>query len=419
MRIYNTLTRKKEKFVPINEDMVTMYYCGITPYDKAHLGNARASVVGDLIFRVLRNEYGADHVKYARNITDIDDKIELKSKETGRTISNITSETIEWYHDNLNDLNVLLPSLEPRVSDNEEPMMDMITTLVEKKHAYITDSGDIYFDLSSFPEHGKLSRHNREDLIIGEEQSSQKRHPQDFVLWKENHQRFGWHIECSAMIKKHLGITIDIHGGGGDLRFPHHDNEIAQSEATNDAPLANYWMHNGMITVDGKKMAKSTGNFITVDEALEYYPGEAIRFYMLRTHYRKPLDWTWEGLEAAKGELDGLYRKMEGIGQISYAHKDVIKLLEDDLNTSGAITKLHESVPGMLRASGALMGILESDNWFIDTDVDIEWIEQQIQTRDSARLAKDYAMSDTIRATLLEKGIVLEDSGDTTIWRKK
>jgi len=427
--LYNSMSREKEKFKPIDDSRVTMYYCGITPYDKPHLGNVRASITGDMIYRLLRVFYKSENVIYARNITDIDDKIEAKSQETGRSAIDITNETIQWFHETMKVLHVLPPDLEPRVSDNEESMMDMINILLDKNIAYKSNNGDIYFELDKFPEHGKLCRHSREDLNINEEHSSEKKHPQDFVLWKENHQRFGWHIECSAMIKKHLGDTIDIHGGGGDLRFPHHENEIAQSETANGVPLANYWMHNGMITVNGKKMAKSTGSFITVDEALDRVPGEAIRFYMLKTHYRKPFDWSWDGLMEAKSELDGLYRKMQKrtyvkMGGVSV---QVLYALADDLNTPLVISELYKEADkeiSSLLDSAQLLGILNHtpEEWFHGTTkdslLDASSIEALIEVRKLLKENGDYESADITRDILLGQGIILEDKPDGTTWRK-
>ncbi len=424
IRLYNSMTRRKAEFKPIDPSRITMYVCGPTVYDTPHLGNARPAVIFDVLYRFLQHQYGYDSVVYARNITDVDDKIAAKSVETGRSVGEITSETIDWYHDDMEALNVKVPTVEPRVTDTLIEIDQFAGLLIEKDHAYRTASGDVYFDLSSFPEHGKLSRHNREDLNVGENQSSEKKHPQDFALWKENHQRPGWHIECSAMIKKHLGLTIDIHGGGADLRFPHHENEIAQSEAANGVPLANIWMHNGMITVNGKKMSKSLGNFITVREALEKYPGESIRFFMLKTHYRQPMDWTWEGLETAHKELNSLYRKAQVLANDSQtrliSYDPIVEILADDLNTPKLISYLHES--GDPFVVGRFLGLFQHrmDDWFkLGVNKDSTFIEDLVKQRDEARAKKDWKRSDQLRDRLHSMDVELEDSPDGTIWRRK
>ncbi len=401
-----------------------MYVCGPTVYSAPHIGNARPAVVFDILFRLLRHHYVDDAVHYARNITDIDDKIAAKSAETGNTVESITEETTEWYHRDMAALNVLTPTYEPKVTESMEEIHAFIEELIQKGHAYQEDGGDVFFDLSSFPEHGKLSGHKSENLQQGERQAAGKRHPQDFALWKENHQRPGWHIECSAMIRKHLGNTIDIHGGGADLRFPHHENEIAQSEAANGVPLAQFWMHNGMLTVNGKKMSKSLGNFVTVDEALDRYPGEVIRFFLLKTHYRSPLDWTWLGLEAARSELDGLYRMMYEqdndhttrlVNLISF-----MEALEDDLNTPLAIAKLHTS--GAIHHLGSRLGLMqyEPEDWFkLGVNIDTTFIDDLIAQRNDARANENWKRADQLRDRLHSLGVELEDSEAGTMWRKK
>ncbi len=424
IRLYDSMTRQKRDFQPQDPSRLTMYACGPTVYSEPHIGNARPAVVFDIRFRLLRHHYGEDAVHYARNITDVDDKIAAKSAETGIAVEEITQETIEWYHRDMAALNVLTPTYEPKVTESMEEIHAFIEELVQKGHAYQEDGGDVFFDLNSFPEHGKLSGHKREDLNQGEDQAPGKRHPQDFALWKENHQRPGWHIECSAMIRKHLGNTIDIHGGGADLRFPHHENEIAQSEAANGVPLANFWMHNGMLTVNGKKMSKSLGNYVTVSEALDRYPGEVIRFFLLKTHYRSPLDWTWAGIEAARTELDGLYRMM--YEQDNDHTTRVINLtsfmdaLDDDLNTPLAIVNLH--ISGAIRHLGNQLGIMqyEPDDWFkLGVNIDTTFIDSLIAQRDEARANKNWKRADQLRDRLHSIGVELEDSEAGTMWRKK
>ena len=401
-----------------------MYVCGPTVYDTPHIGNARPAVVFDVLYRLLRLHYGEEAVHYARNITDVDDKIAAKSAETGIAIETITQETTEWYHRDMAALNVLRPTYEPKVTESMEEIHAFIEELIQKGHAYQEDGGDVFFDLSSFPEHGKLSGHKRENLAQGMEQAPGKRDPQDFALWKENHQRPGWHIECSAMIRKHLGDTIDIHGGGADLRFPHHENEIAQSEAANGVPLAKFWMHNGMLNVNGKKMSKSLGNFVTVSEALERFPGEVIRFFLLKTHYRSPLNWTWSGLEAARAELDSLYRMMQ---EQNNDHKTRIvnltsfmEALANDLNTPLAIAELRKT--GAIRHLGRQIGIMmyEPDDWFkLGVNIDTTFIEDLIAQRDEARANENWKRADQLRDRLHSMGVELEDSIAGTMWRKK
>ena len=424
MQIYDSMTRRKRDFRPQDMSRVTMYVCGPTVYDIPHIGNARPAVVFDVLYRLLRLHYGEDAVHYARNITDVDDKIAAKSAETGIAIETITQETTEWYHRDMAALNVLQPTYEPKVTESMEEIHAFIEELIQKGHAYQEDGGDVFFDLSSFPEHGKLSGHNREDLVQGEGQATGKRHPQDFALWKENHQRPGWHIECSAMIRKHLGNTIDIHGGGADLRFPHHENEIAQSEAANGVPLANFWMHNGMLTVNGKKMSKSLGNFVTVNEALERFPGEVIRFFLLKTHYRSPINWTWSGLEAARSELDGLYRMMQAQDNDRMTRivnlTSFMEALANDLNTPLAIAELHKN--GAIRHLGRQIGIMmyEPDDWFkLGVNIDTTFIEDLIAQRDEARANENWKRADQLRDRLHSMGVELEDGATGTIWRKK
>lgn len=424
IRLHNSLTRRKAIFRPQDPSKLTMYVCGPTVYSEPHLGNARPAIVFDVLFRLLRHHYGDDAVHYARNITDVDDKIAAKAAETGMSIETITRETTAWYHRDMASLNVLTPTYEPKVTENMDEIIYFIDELIQKGYAYMADGGDVFFDLSSFPEHGKLSGHKSENLQQGESQAAGKRHPQDFALWKENHYRPGWHIECSAMIRKHLGNTIDIHGGGADLRFPHHENEIAQSEAANGVPLAKFWMHNGMLTVNGRKMSKSLGNFVTVKEALERYPGETIRFFLLKTHYRSPLDWTWEGVEVAHQELNSLYRLMK-IQDNDHTTRPinldgVLDALADDLNTPLAIAELHKS--GAIRHLGKMLGIMwyNPSEWVqLGVNFDTTFIESLVEQREKARVEKDWKRADQLRDRLHSMGVELEDSDTGTIWRKK
>ncbi len=455
IHLHDTLSREKRRFEPIDPANVRIYVCGPTVYDLAHIGNARPVVVFDVMVRLLRLVYGADHVTYVRNVTDIDDKINARAFERGITIRDLTNDTLDVFHDDIAALNALPPDIEPRATEYIDQMKAMIQTLIDKGHAYEKD-GHVLFNVPSMPEYGKLSRRKRDELIAGArvEVAPYKKDPADFVLWKPSDPekgepgwdsmwgfgRPGWHIECSAMSREHLGEVFDIHGGGLDLIFPHHENEIAQSRCAHDAPaMANYWMHNGYLMAEGEKMSKSLGNFYTVNELLQAFPGEAIRLLLLKTHYRQPLDFTKDGLVEAKRELDGFYQALRQTGSapietaLPQAFTDA---LSDDLNTPKAISLMHEALghankgdqtaQDTLRACGALIGLLQQDpeDWFkwqpagaaeglSDDDIDAK-----IAARTDARKNKDFATSDAIRDELQNAGIILEDGPGGTTWRR-
>lgn len=429
-----------------------MYVCGPTVYAFAHIGNARPFTVFDVLARLLRHIY--PNVCYVRNITDVDDKINAASSTQKETIADLTQRTTAAFHQDMAALGNLPPDIEPRATHHIPEMIDIIQTLIDKGHAYEVE-GHVLFSVASFPDYGELSRRNQEEMLAGArvEVAPYKRDPADFVLWKPSDEqtpgwdspwgfgRPGWHIECSAMSVKYLGKIFDIHGGGQDLIFPHHENELAQSRCAHDTPVfARYWMHNGYLTIQGDKMSKSLGNFFTVRNLLARYQGETIRFSLLSTHYRQPMDWTETGLDQAKHCLDRLYTALRTCGQLNGAAEidlKVIEALKDDLNAPLAISHLHElatminktsdeaeqaRLGGILKASGALMGVLQQDpeSWFHEGILGMtpQEIEAQISARREARSRKDFAESDRIRDALLHQGIVLEDGPDGTTWRR-
>ena len=459
LRLYNTLNRKKEPFEPIEPDHVRIYVCGPTVYDVAHIGNARPVIVFDVLFRLMKRLF--PRVTYVRNITDIDDKIIDAAKAEGIAIRELTERTNQAFQEDMGALDALPPDAEPRATEHVPQMVEMIEKLIELDHAYVAE-GHVLFHVPSMPDYGKLSRRNRRDLIAGArvEVAPYKKDPADFILWKPSSDdlpgwdspwgrgRPGWHIECSAMSKDHLGETFDIHGGGLDLIFPHHENEIAQSTcAHGGAPFVRYWMHNGYLTVNGEKMSKSLGNFFTVRDLLRDWPGEALRFYMLLTHYRQPLDWTLEGLTQAKHSLDRLYVALRHGGETApevadEPPREVMEALCDDLNTPLAVVQLHEfatelnkaesddkrrRLKGALLGGGGLLGVLAEnpENWFKwrppegDQGFDDEEIEVLVMARSNARANRDFAEADRIRDKLKVKGVVLEDLPDgTSDWRR-
>ena len=441
IQIYDTLAREKRRFVPEDAENVRMYVCGPTVYDKAHIGNARPVVVFDVLARLLRHVYGDNHVTYVRNITDVDDKINARAHERGITIRELTEETAEVFHDDMAALNALPPDHEPRATENIDAMQAMITTLIDKGHAY-AEQGHVLFNVPSMAEYGQLSRRKRDELIAGArvEVAPYKHDPADFVLWKPSDPekgepgwdspwgfgRPGWHIECSAMSRAILGKTFDIHGGGLDLIFPHHENEIAQSRCAHGTDvMANYWMHNGYLMAEGEKMSKSLGNFYTVNELLDEFPGEAIRLLLLKTHYRQPLDFTKDGLAEAKRELDGWYRQKTKAGDVPDA---VIDMLCDDLNSPGAIAALHgmSGDAAAMTAGANFLGLLQQDpeEWFkwqptsAAGGLSDEEIDAKIAARTEARKNKDFATSDAIRDELAAAGVILEDGAGGTTWRR-
>jgi cysteinyl-tRNA synthetase len=454
--LYNTLTRRKEPFEPLDPECVRMYVCGPTVYDVAHIGNGRAAVVFDQLYRLLRHTYGAGHVRYVRNITDIDDRIIDAAREAGEPIDALTRRTTALYHADMAALGALPPDIEPRCTEHVPQMIAMIERLISTGHAYAAE-GHVLFAVAAWPGYGKLSRRSRQEMIAGArvEVAPYKRDPGDFVLWKPSSPdqpgwdsrwgrgRPGWHIECSAMSEAHLGETFDIHGGGLDLIFPHHENELAQSEAAHHGkPFVRFWVHNGFLSVDTTKMSKSLDNFVTVHELLEQgVPGEAIRLALLSTHYRDPLDWTDDKLEQAKATLDRWYRALSLDGDDTPtpqpAPLQVVEALEDDLNTPLAIASLHEIAGAVFRsedaaerlglqrqllASGTLLGLLTAHpmQWLQGSSLgEAERIEMRIAERTRARKERRFADADRIRTDLAGQGIILEDHpGGTTEWRR-
>lgn len=484
LKVYNTLTRRKEEFVPFDAGNVRMYVCGPTVYDFAHIGNARPVIVFDVLYRLLRYVYGAEHVTYVRNITDVDDKINARAlHEFGNEIENgrltlndairkVTERTTRQFHSDVEALGCLKPTAEPRATefvlpraDGKTDMVSLIQTLIDRGHAYVA-KGEILFDTGSMPDYGELSKRNLEEQQAGARIAveAHKKNPADFVLWKQSTEkepgwdasfvvdgekitirgRPGWHIECSAMSAAYLGEMFDIHGGGLDLIFPHHENEIAQSRCAHGTPImAKYWMHNGFLQVEGRKMAKSEGNFITIHELLHTekfggrkWSGEVLRLATLMTHYREPLDFSVRKLEEAETVLDGWYRAIGDVGaQESAICPEVLHALQDDLNTTGAIAALHElraeaakgdeEAKRSLKASGSLLGILQKsgEEWFSakaeSAAVDGAAVEEKIAKRLAFIQEKNFAEADRIREELAARGIQLMDYKDPETGERK
>jgi len=438
--VYNTLTRDKEVFAPLDASHVRLYVCGPTVYDYVHIGNARPVVAFDVLYRLLKRRY--PRVTYVRNITDIDDKIMIRAGESGETIEALTRRTGEAYQSDMRRLGALPPDVEPRATEYVGQMISMIETLISRGHAYAAE-GHVLFSVPSMSDYGRLSRRSRDELIAGArvDVAPYKKDPADFVLWKPSADnqvgwpspwsrgRPGWHIECSAMSAAHLGETFDIHAGGIDLIFPHHENEIAQSRsAFGHAIMAKYWMHNGFLNISGEKMSKSLGNFLTVHELLDQYPGEAIRLLLLSAHYRQPLDFSPDGLQQAKATLDRWYGLMRGknVTAAATVPKSVEDALSDDLNTPLAISAIHQLDDlAELKAGAGAIGLLQQDAeaWFRWTPAgasgpnDAE-IEVAIAARQAARKAKDFKESDRIRDDLKAKGVILEDGSKGTTWKR-
>ncbi|MBX3447608.1 MAG: cysteine--tRNA ligase [Parvibaculaceae bacterium] len=456
LSLYNSLTRKKEEFVPADPERVTMYVCGPTVYNFAHIGNARPAVVFDVLARLLRRLF--PHVVYARNITDIEDKIIAAAKAQGVDISVITEKYADIYRKDMGTLGVLAPDLEPKATETIAEMIAMMERLIEAGHAYAAE-GHVLFNVPSFADYGRLSGRDRDEMVAGArvEVAPYKKDPSDFVLWKPSDAdqpgwdspwgrgRPGWHIECSAMIEKHLGETIDIHGGGIDLQFPHHENEVAQSACSHGGrPLARFWLHNGFVNIESEKMSKSLGNVLLVNDLIKQAPGEAIRLALLNGHYRQPLDWTAEGLTQARRMLDRLYGALRNLADVraepaSDAAPDAfVDALLDDLNTPKALAVLFDLAkqantatdPGTraqlkaaLIGAGRMIGILEMDPeaWFAGggaaSHIDGDEIERLIAARNAARKARDFAEADRIRDELAAQGIQIEDGPQGTSWR--
>jgi cysteinyl-tRNA synthetase len=448
LKLYDTLTREKREFVPLDPKNVRMYVCGPTVYDFAHIGNARPVIVFDVLFRLLRHLYGPEHVTYVRNITDVDDKINARAAERGIPIRQLTEETYANFKGDVAALGCLPPTAEPRATEHIEEMKALIERLVSNRFAYVA-ADHVLFHVKTMPDYGRLSKRSLDEMIAGArvEVAPYKRDPTDFVLWKPSKPgepawpspagiaapgRPGWHIECSAMAWKHLGETFDVHGGGIDLVFPHHENEIAQSRCAFHTPvMASFWMHNGFLQVEGEKMAKSAGNFVTIHELLQDWPGEAIRLAMLQTHYRQPINWTEAGLRDAKRTLDHWYELTANESpQLMCA--DTLDGLMDDLNTPKALAALHalrsEAASGAkgaaacLKASAQMFGLLQhsAQEWSAwrpaSSRIDEKRVNALIDARSAARKAKNFAEADRVRDELTAMGVVLKDSKDGTTW---
>ncbi|WP_375262842.1 cysteine--tRNA ligase [Palleronia sp.] len=434
IRLTNFATRQKEAFEPLDEANVRMYVCGPTVYDRAHMGNARSAVVFDTLYRLLRYVYGVEAVTYVRNITDVDDKINARAVESGRSIGEITAETTGWYVEDMAALGCLLPDQTPRATDYIKRMIEMIERLIAQGHAYEAER-HVLFAVSSFDDYGKFSGRSLEDMQAGArvEVAPYKRDPMDFVLWKPSEEtlpgwdspwgrgRPGWHIECSAMSEALLGRTFDIHGGGGDLIFPHHENEIAQSTCAHDgAPMARYWLHNEMLQVEGRKMSKSLGNFFTVRDRLDDgTPGEVMRFVLLSAHYRKPMDWTEDKVQSAESALRR-WRSLTAGAEPGQPAPQVVEALSDDLNTAGAQAVLHQLAAavdsgevdsGVLLASAQLMGLLTPEIGDWAEAVDLSALEVAFSDiRAKAMETKDFSELDALKARLTAAGVEVKMS---------
>ena len=431
IRLYNSKTRRKEEFTPLKKENVRMYVCGPTVYDRAHLGNARPVVVFDILFRLLREVFGAENVTYARNFTDIDDKINARSLATGRSISEITEETITWYLDDMRELSTLDPDLMPRATLYISQMIEMSNNLIKKGHAYVAE-GHVLFDVDSCPDYGVLSGRAIEDMIAGSrvEIAPYKRNPLDFVLWKPSSGetpgwespwgfgRPGWHIECSAMVQEHFGESFDIHGGGNDLIFPHHENEIAQSKCAHPGgSFAQFWIHNEMLQVEGKKMSKSLDNFFTVRDLLnDGIPGEVVRFVLLSTHYGKPMDWTQKKVRDATLTLRKWHALVENVSP-ALLDDVILQNVSNDLNTPGALARMHELAKSgsveLLLSAGQFLGLLSPDeHWWFPKEPDNtvkNKVESLLALRTKAKVNRDFLKADLIRSQLLDAGIEVVD----------
>ena len=451
IRLYNSKTKKKEIFHPINDENVTMYVCGPTVYGSHHIGNARPAVVFDLLAKLLRNKY--KNITYARNITDVDDKIINAAIEQNVEISEITKKSTNQYHSDMKILNVEEPNKEPYATQFISDMILFIEDLIKKDNAYVSEE-HVLFDIDSYKAYGDLSSRDPKDMIAGSrvEVKDYKKNPLDFVLWKPSNEneigwkspwgrgRPGWHLECSTMILEIFGETIDIHGGGEDLRFPHHENECAQSFCRNDGKqLANFWLHNGMVQMADSKMSKSLGNILLIKDLLNDMPGEVIRLSLMSSHYRQPLKWSDELVNQSKKTLDTFYSFLEQYEDFDIIdakiNEEILNSLSDDINTPKAISVLHSIFKDLkkdsdnteLRSSfiksANFMGLLFSkpSNWLlkVDNNVDTKVIDELIKERNQARQSKDFSAADKIRNKLLDMGVVLEDKNDITTWKKK
>jgi len=448
LNFYNTLSNKKEKFVPIDANKVGMYVCGPTVYDFPHIGNARPLVVFDILFRILKKIYGENKVIYVRNITDIDDKIIESSKKNKKSINELTETITKSFHKDCKFLNCLSPTYEPKATEHIKEMINMVTNLLKNNHAYEKER-HVYFSVSSFNKYGKLSNKNSEELISGSrvEISKYKKDPLDFVLWKPSDEndpgwdspwgrgRPGWHLECSVMSEKFLGKNFDIHGGGLDLVFPHHENEIAQSCCANKTEnFANFWIHNGFVTFNKEKMSKSLGNIVTISKLRENINGQVIRLALLSSHYKQPLDWNEKLIKESQNTLDKWYGEYEKI-ETEELNDDVIKPLLQDLNTPEYISKLHSLYDESLKGKASskvkfltackLIGLLEEDkkSWenFKKTKakIDENYINEKIKDRNKARKKGEYKLADSLRKELEDNGVIIEDKQDKTTWKYK
>ena len=448
LNLSNTINGKKEKFVPINPEKIGMYVCGPTVYDFPHIGNARPLVVFDVLYRVLSKIFGKKNIIYVRNITDIDDKIIESSKNKKISIDELTSNITKSFHDDCEYLNCLKPSFEPKATEHIDGMIAMTENLLKNNHAYENDK-HVYFSISSFKNYGKLSKKNLEELFAGAriEVSKTKKHPLDFVLWKPSKTedpgwespwgrgRPGWHLECSVMSEKFLGKNFDIHGGGLDLIFPHHENEIAQSCCANKVEkFANYWLHNGYVTFNKEKMSKSLGNIITIDKMSKTINGQVIRLALLSSHYKQPLDWNENLINESQNTLDKWYTQFQDIGD-DILNQDLIEPLLEDINTPGYIAKLHslydkaskgdKSSKKLFLSGCKLIGLLEEDlvTWEkfkkIRSKIDEKTIQSKIKGRDQARKKGDFKLADSIRNELERNGVIIEDKDNKTTWKYK
>ncbi len=441
IRFYDTKARQKRPFKPINENEIKFYVCGPTVYDRAHIGNARPAVVFDILFRFFRHVYGKNNVTYVRNFTDIDDKINKKSIDEGKSIKKITDETIDWYESDMTTLNILKPTISPRATDFIQAMINQIEVLVSKGNAYMDGGGHVLFAVNSFPDYGQLSKRRLADMEAGAriEIADNKKNPMDFVLWKPSSDevpgwespwgrgRPGWHIECSAMISELIGSEFDIHGGGIDLVFPHHENELAQSTCSHPgSKFANFWMHNGFLQIEGQKMSKSLGNYLTVKDLTDSgLTGDVIRLMLISTHYRQPLDWTAKKVL----ELSQIIRKWRelcvDVAPASEPSKGILNALADDLNTPLVISELHklatENKLPLFLASARFVGLLgeDFDNSSLKKTLNsesLQIIERAIAKRLEAKQSKDFELADYIRKQIKAAGITLKDTSNGTEW---
>lgn len=463
LQIYNTLTRQKEVFKPIHPGKISMYVCGITVYDYCHIGHARTSIAFDVVARFLRSQ-GWD-LTYVHNITDIDDKIIRRANESGKKIDQLTEYFINVMHEDEKALGILPPDVEPRATQYIEPIIDIVTSLIAKGHAYLAANGDVYYRVNSFKDYGKLSNKNIDELMAGAriEVDEIKEDPRDFVVWKASKAgepswpspwgagRPGWHIECSAMAKKCCGAQLDIHGGGADLQFPHHENEIAQSEAASGHEYVNYWMHAAPLRVDGVKMSKSLNNFFTIRDVLKKYHPEVVRFFLISSHYRSPINYSEDNLIEARAGVERFYTALREFSHVSAVdlselqnneyYKKFVEAMNDDFNTRVALAVMYdlvrelntlaktdlkqaEKLAAELKAMGSILGILQCNpTEFLQSassdEISAEAVEQLIADRNKAKLEKNYARADEIRKELAAAGIVIEDSKGGTQWRRE